>query len=210
MPVECRIAASSTSKNPSTNFWHQGDIMKTRISINYIVSVASFLLCLLVSTSCTQDKPVTDRTLLEQIRIQDMMVRYYADLGTVSGEKMARHYTEDGILDVNNMVFTGRDEIEKIYNTTGEETGEVYEGTGHALVTNMIIDIDGDEATCWLIYTVVLNESIEKPPQFLEQGRDYTELVRHDGRWLIKHRWVTSDGGTPEYWRQKYVKRSFR
>jgi len=139
-----------------------------------------------------------------------MMVRYYADLGTVSGEKMARHYTEDGILDVNNMVFTGRDEIEKIYNTTGEETGEVYEGTGHALVTNMIIDIDGDEATCWLIYTVVLNESIEKPPQFLEQGRDYTELVRHDGRWLIKHRWVTSDGGTPEYWRQKYVKRSFR
>ena len=72
------------------------------------------------------------------------------------------------------------------------------------------IDGDGDEATCWLIYTNVLNESIEKPPQFLEQGRDYTKLVKRDGRWLIKHRWVTSDGGAPEYWRQKYIKRSFR
>jgi len=210
MPVGGRTAASSTSKNPSTNFEHQGDIMKTRISVNCIVGVAAFLLFLLPSTSFTQDKPVTDKTLLDWVRIQDMMVRYYADLGKVSGEKMARHFTEDGILDVNNMVFKGRDEIEKIYSMTGERTGEVYKGTVNTLVTNMIIDVDGDQATCWLIYTNVLNESIEKPPQYLEQGRDYTELVKRDGSWLIKHRWVTSDGGTPEYWRQKYVKRSFR
>jgi len=184
--------------------------MKTRISVNCIVGVATVLLFLLPSTSFTQDKPLTDQTLLDQIRIQDMMVRYYADFGKASGEKMARHYTEDGVLDVNNMVFTGHDEIEKIYSTSGEETGEVFKGTVHTLVTNMIIDVDDDEATCWLIYTKVLNESIEKPPQFLEQGRDYTKLVKRDGRWLIKHRWVTSDGGTPKYWRQKYIKRSFR
>ena len=186
--------------------------MKTRISVNCIVGVSAILLFLLPSTSFTQDKPVTDQTLLDQIRIQDMMVRYYADLGTASGEKMALHYTEDGVLDVNNMVYTGRGEIEKIYGITGEETGEVYKGTVHTLVTNMIIDgdSDGDEATCWLIYTNVLNESIENQPRFLEQGRDYTKLVKRDGRWLIKHRWVTSDGGTPEYWRQKYIKRSFR
>jgi len=184
--------------------------MKTRISINCIVGVAAVLLFLLSSTSCTQDKPGTDQTLLDQMRIQDMMVRYYADLGKASGETMARHYTDDGVLDVNNMVFTGRDEIEKIYSMTGENTGEVYKGTVHTLVTNMIVDVDVDEATCWLIYTNVLNESIEKPPQFLEQGRDYTKLVKRDGGWFITHRWVTSDGGTPEYWRQKYIERSFR
>ena len=184
--------------------------MKTRISVHCFVGVAAALLILLPSMCFTQDKDVTDQTLLDQIRIQNMMVRYYADLGKLSGEKMARHYTEDGVLDVNNMVFTGRKEIEKIYSMTGEKTGEVYKGTVHTLVTNIIIDIDGDEASCWLIYTNVLNESIEKPPQFLEQGRDYTKLVKSDGRWLIKHRWVTSDGGTPKYWRQKYVKRSFR
>ena len=181
--------------------------MKKRISVHCIVAVAAVLLFLLPSTSFTQDKPATDQALLDQIRIQDMMVRYYADLGKASGEKMARHYTEDGVLDVNNMVFTGRNEIEKIYSMTGEKTGEVHKGTVHTLVTNVIIDVDGDEASCWLIYTNVQNESIEKPPQFLEQGRDYTKLVKRDGRWLIKHRWITSDGGTPKYWRQKYIKR---
>jgi ketosteroid isomerase-like protein len=205
MPVEDRI--SSTSKKTSTNFEHQGDIMKTHISGHCIVGAAAVLLFLLPSTSFTQDKPVTDQTLLEQIRIQDMMVRYYADLGKATGEKMARHYTEDGVLDVNNMVFTGRNEIEKIYSMTGEKTGEVHKGTVHTLVTNVIIDVDGNEASCWLIYTNVQNESIEKPPKFLEQGRDHTKLVKRDGRWLIKHRWITSDGGTPKYWRQKYIKR---
>ena len=184
--------------------------MKARISVHCIVGVAAVLLLALSSTTFAQDKPVTDQTLLDRLRIQEMMVRYYADLGKTSGEKMARHYTEDGILDVNNMVFKGRDAIEKIYNNVGEKTGEVYKGTVHTLVTNFIIDVDGNDATCWLIYTNVLNESIKKPPQFLEQGRDYTKLVKRDGRWLIKHRWVTSDGGTPKYWQQKYVKRSFR
>jgi hypothetical protein len=207
MPAEGGIAASSTSKKTSTNFEHQGDIMKTRISGHCIVGAAAVLLFLPLSTSFTQDEPVTDQTLLDQIRIQDMMVRYYADLGKATGEKMARHYTEDGVLDVNNMVFTGRNEIEKIYSMTGEKTGEVHKGTVHTLVTNVIIDVDGNEASCWLIYTNVQNESIEKAPKFLEQGRDHTKLVKRDGRWLIKHRWITSDGGTPKYWRQKYIKR---
>lgn len=184
--------------------------MKTHVSIHCIIGVIAVLLLTLPGSSYSQDKPVTDKMLLDRIRIEDMMIRYYDDLGKAGGEKMAGHYTEDGVLDVNNMVFTGRNEIEKIYNTTGEETGEVYEGSVNTLVTNFIIDIDGDEATCWLIYTNVMNESIEKPPRYLEQGRDYTRLVKHDGRWLIKHRYITSDGGAPEYWRQNYIKRSFR
>ena len=194
---------------PVIEHQHEGDIMKTLHFVHCIL-VSAVLVLLLPGTCFAGDKPVTDKTLLDRIRIEDMMVRYYDDLGKASGAKMAAHYTDDGVLDVNNMVFTGRDAIEKIYNTTGEDTGEVYEGTIHTLVTNMIIDVDGDAATCWLIYTNVRNESIEKQPQFLEQGRDYTQLVKRDGRWLIKHRYITSDGGTPEYWRQKYVKRSFR
>ena len=140
--------------------------MKTRTSMHCIVGLIAVLL--LPGTGLAEDKPVTDQTLLDRIRIEDMMVRYYGNLGKAGGEKMVRDYTEDGVLDVNNMVFTGRDEIEKIYNRLGEDTGEVY------------------------------------------QGRDYTKLVKRDGRWLIRHRGVTSDGGTPEYWRRNYVKRSFR
>jgi hypothetical protein len=205
--VEGRIETSSTSKKATTNFEHQGDIMKMRIAVHCIVGVAAVLLFLLPSTTVAQDKPATDQALLDQIRIQDMMVRYYAELGKTSGEKMARHYTEDGVLDVNNMVYKGRNEIEKVYSMTAEKTGEVHKGIAHTLVTNVLIDVNGDEASCSLIYTKVLNESIEMLPQFQEQGRDSTKLVKRDGRWLIKQRLITSDGGTPKYWRQKYTKR---
>lgn len=184
--------------------------MKTHVLVQYIIGVLAVLIFSLPGTSFSQDKPVTDQVLLDRLRIQDLMTRYYDDLGKAPGDKMASHFTEDGVLDVNNFVFTGRKEIEEIYNTTGEETGEVYEGTVNTLVTNFIIDVDGDEATCWLLYTNVMNDSIEAPPRYLEQGRDYTLLVKRDGRWLIKHRYITSDGGAPEYWRQNYVKRSFR
>ena len=184
--------------------------MQTRVFIHHIIGILAVLLIAMPVTGYSQDNPVSDQVLLDRLRIQDLMTRYYDDLGKAPGDKMASHFTEDGVLDVNNMVFTGRKEIEAIYNTTGEDTGEVYAGTVNTLVTNFIIDVDGDEASCWLFYTNVMNDSIEQPPRFLEQGRDYSKLVKRDGRWLITHRWITSDGGAPEYWRQNYVKRSFR
>lgn len=185
--------------------------MKACLSFRAVVTAAGALVLALPGTVLAQeDQSVTDETLLDRIRIEDLMVRYYADLGEASGEEMASHFTEDGVLDVNNMVYRGRDEIEGIYDSTGEDTGEDYEGAVNTLVTNAIVNVNGDEANIWLIWTDVLNESIEEPPQFLEQGRDYTELVKRDGRWLIEHRYVTTDGGAPEYWRQNYVERSFR
>jgi len=184
--------------------------MKKNVFVRTAAIGVAVLLLQLPAAVIAQDIPVTEQTLLDRIRIEDLMVKYYTDLGKAGGEVMAMHFTEDGILDVNNMIYKGRDEIKKIYNTVGEDTGEVHEGTVHTLVTNVIVNVDGDKANVWLIWTNVLNESLEKAPQFLEQGRDYSELVKRDGHWLIKHRYVTSDGGAPEYWRQKYVKRSFR
>ncbi len=184
--------------------------MKASTFSRTVVAGAAMLLLQLPNAAIAQDEPVTAETLLDRIRIEDLMVRYYADLGETSGEEMARHFTEDGVLDVNNMVYRGREEIEEIYDTTGEDTGEDYEGAVNTLVTNTIVDVDGDEATIWLIWTNVLNESLDAAPRFLEQGRDYSELVKRDGRWLIEHRYVTTDGGAPEYWRQNYVERSFR
>lgn len=184
--------------------------MKKNLFVRTAAMGVAILLLQLSAAAIAEDIPVTEQTLLDRIRIEDFMVKYYTDLGEAGGDVMAGHFTEDGILDVNNMVFNGRDEIKKIYNSIGEDTGEVNEGTVNTLVTNFIVSIDGDKAKVWLVWTNVLNESLDKPPQFLEQGKDYSELVKRDGHWLIKHRYVTSDGGAPEYWRQNYVKRSFR
>jgi len=184
--------------------------MKAGVLIRGVAAIVAALLLHIPNTAIAADNLVSEETLLDRIQIEDLMVRYYADMGEVSGQEMARYFTEDGVLDVNNMVFEGRDEIAAIYSKEGEETGEDYEGVVHTLVTNAIVNVDGDEATIWLIWTNVINDNIRRAPRFLEQGRDYTELVKRDGRWLIDHRYVTSDGGAPAYWTQKYKERSFR
>ena len=44
----------------------------------------------------------------------------------------------------------------------------------------------------------------------LEQGREYDKLVKLEGKWFIKERYITSDSGLPEMWEGTYEPRSFR
>ena len=37
--------------------------------------------------------------------------------------------------------------------------------------------------------------TLPSPTTVVEQGHEHDELVKRDGRWVFKHRWVTSDGG---------------
>jgi hypothetical protein len=67
----------------------------------------------------------------------------------------------------------------------------------HMLLSNPIIDIKGNTATAHLIWTGVMNEGIGKLPQIVEQGREDTELVKQNGKWLIKRRYITADGRMP-------------
>ena len=77
------------------------------------------------------------------------------------------------------------------------------------LLNNAIISVDGKTATAWFIWTGVINEDIEGPPRFLEQGREYDELVKIDGRWYIDKRYITADSGA-KAWMKTYKPRSFR
>jgi len=78
------------------------------------------------------------------------------------------------------------------------------------LLNNPIISVDGDTATFWAIWSGVLNEDINKPPVLVDQGREYSELVRLDGRWYIEKRYITSDSNLPAVWKDTYKPRRFR
>ena len=73
------------------------------------------------------------------------------------------------------------------------------------LLTNPIIEINGNMATAHVIWTGVMNEGIGKLPQIVEQGREDTELVKQNGKWLIKRRHITADGRMPNRF-DKYYK----
>lgn len=182
-------------------------------------AVGAILFLLIFMVSCAENEPEEAETaLFDRIQIEDMLVRYYFDLSSGKSHDLAQYYTEDAVLDVNGIVSEGREKIEELYadlGAGGSEEAEAAEpaeagGRGHMLLNNPIIDVNGNTATAWVIWTGIANDDLRKPPSFLEQGREYDELVKIEDRWYITKRYITSDSGLTEIWEKTYKPRSFR
>jgi ketosteroid isomerase-like protein len=155
---------------------------------------------------------VTDTTgseLADRVAIEDMVTRYYGNFGKEdSAEDFGAFYTEDAVFDVNGIVSTGREAIEAFYAESAEEPdAPTAQGTFHMMISNPVIDVDGDTATAEFMWTGVINRGIQDPPQLLEQGREYDLLVRQDGEWRIKKRVVIADSGLPDRYMATYQPR---
>jgi hypothetical protein len=83
-------------------------------------------------------------------------------------------------------------------------------GIAYVLLDNPIINVEGDTATVWAIWTTVMNADIRKPPHLIEQGREYSELVKINNHWYFKKRHITVDSGMSEAVADKYIPRKFR
>jgi len=154
--------------------------------------------------------------LQDRIAIEDLIVGYYEHLGSGSAEGVGEYYTEDAVFDVNGVVLTGPEEIEGIYGGLGAEAeteqastapsaAEAEQGpVAHMLLSNPVIDVQGDTATAKFIWTQISNPDIKGPPVFVEQGREYDLLVKRDGRWLIRKRAVIADSGMPDMFDATY------
>lgn len=154
--------------------------------------LAAFAVALAAAPAAlTQHRPITLSALIDRAQIEDMLVEYYEELSAGSAH-FDSYYTDDAVLDVNGIVKRGKGPIDDLYKTIPKSKGTV-----HVLLTNPKIDVDGDSATAEVIWTEVYSETHGAPPQILEQGREHDELVKRNGRWYLKKRVVTNDGGLP-------------
>lgn len=137
--------------------------------------------------------------LLDKAAIEDLLNRYYQGFGTGDPAAFNEFYTEDAVFDVNGIVAEGKEEIEAIYAGTAED-GEspAQQGVFHMIISNVVVDVEGDSATARMLWTGVDNNDLRGGPTIREQGREYDLLVRQDGRWLIQKRVVVADSGLPE------------
>src|SRR6187399_1899578 len=121
--------------------------------------------------------------LADRIAIEDMMTRYYGNFGkTDAAEDFASFYTQDAEFDVNGIVSKGPEAIAAFYTDTGDDDeAPARQGTFHMMISNPIIDVDGDKATAQFFWTGVMNGTVEGRPELWEQGREYDLLVRQDG-----------------------------
>ena len=185
------------------------NVLGMKPSIYSSVAIAAILFLMVPLPAVAEDKIVTQETLLDRIKIEDMLIRYYVDISAGSGHDLAKNFTEDAVFDVNGMISKGREAIAKMYGGLDEESAHVGRRL-HMLLNNPIISVDGDTATVWAIWSGVLNEDITKPPVIVDQGREYSELVKRDGRWYFKIRYITSDSNLPPIWKDTYKPRKFR
>ena len=135
--------------------------------------------------------------LLAKVAIEDLLNRYYQGFGTGDPAAFNEFYTEDAVFDVNGIVAEGKEEIEAIYAGTADES-PASQGTFHMVISNLVVDVDGNTATARMLWTGVDNNDLRGPPTIREQGREYDLLVRQNDKWLIKKRVVVADSGLPE------------
>ncbi|HET8696144.1 MAG TPA: nuclear transport factor 2 family protein [Gammaproteobacteria bacterium] len=152
---------------------------------------------------------VTMETLLDRINIEDLLVRYYYDLASGKAHEMSEYFTEDAMLDVDGTIAKGRAEIEKLYGggSRARDPNAAPRPHNGMLLTNPVIEIKGNKAQAHVIWTGVSNKGVGQAPSLYEQGREDSELVKVNGKWLISKRYISSDSGLPDRFDQTFKQR---
>ncbi len=175
------------------------------------LTIASAALALVVAGEFTgsaqaADASPTMETLLDRALIEDLLVDYYRGF---SGDHkgFSSFYSDDGILDVNGIVAQGKPAIDQLYANLGGGGGTRRPGVFRMLLTNIRISVNGATAKADSIWTGIQDENVRTTPQFVEQGREHDDLVKNNGHWYIKHRYITADAGLPAAYDKTYKPR---
>jgi hypothetical protein len=183
------------------------------------IRLLAILVALGILMAACSEAPTTTppelTALVERAAIEDFFYDYYAQFRPDSQHDFKSFFTADGRLEVNGMVFNGLDEITAIYDQIGvggeeeekKAEGAVPEGVSEMVVTNLKVDLQGDKAVATLLWHSISSDLVTSAPKVIEYGRERSELVKQDGRWLLSNRVVLTEGGMPEALLESYPKR---
>jgi len=160
----------------------------------------------MATSTADADQGSALQALLDRAEIENLFVRYYSGLGGGNPDWFGQFFTEDAELDVNGVVVRGRDGVGKLYRDVAEDKPNLI-GTFRMILSNMLIEVDGDRATARMMWTQTINESIKGPPRFIEQGWEVDALVKQDDGWRITKRVVTADSNLPDMMDDTYTPR---
>ena len=195
---------------------------KVNVQYHAIKSNCRLLAVLIVlglTAACSNAPTVTPTSpeltaLVDRAAIEDLISSYYEQFKPDSTHDFISFFTADGRLEVNGLIAKNPDEIRALYVQAGvgdegkppKAAGAVPEGISEMMYSNLKIDLQGNQAVLTLLWHSVKSDLLTSAPKVTEYGSERTELVKQDGRWLIRKRVILSEGGMPEGMVNSYPK----
>ena len=146
------------------------------------------LMIALAPAAGAQEHPVTAQTLVDRAQIEDLLTRYYYNLGHASADSFSAFYTSDAELVLGPNSYKGKDGIEGAYKAAGANAPGRKAFSFNVLLSNPLIVVHGSAATAQLIFTEIIIDTQGAAPRVLTQGREYDDLVKLNGQWRFKRR----------------------
>jgi hypothetical protein len=135
--------------------------------------------------------------LLDREAIENLLVKYARLLDEQDLVGYSKLFAADGVWEGGIGSAKGPAEIqgmlERVYGRV--EPGRF--GSSYHLMSDFVIDVNGDAATSWSRWTWVV-EGAEGTPIIQRSGHYQDKLVRAGGQWLFKHRLTVTELPTPQ------------
>lgn len=158
------------------------------------------LMLALAPATGAQEHPVTAQMLVDRAQIEDLLTRYYYNLGHASADSFSAFYASDAELVLGPNSYKGKDGIEGAYKAAGANAPGRKAFSFNVLLSNPLIVLHGGSATAQLIFTEIIIDTQGAAPRVLTQGREYDNLVKQNGQWRFKKRQITAGAQEPAGW----------
>jgi uncharacterized protein (TIGR02246 family) len=187
------VSCAATGR-PGVKIQNGGNEMKKAAGL-FLCGIAIVLLTAAAATQPTQNSYGEDRA-----QIEDLQARYMFALDFRDADTYASTFTEDGVLDYGPTV-KGRDAIRKMIqgmakndaDRAAKDTSGLRPASGRHNISNIVIKIDGDQATgraYWFHYS---NNNANRTAQLDSFGNYEDELVKVNGKWLFSKRKIYNE-----------------
>jgi hypothetical protein len=164
-------------------------------------------IALLLLTACAHSP--ADRSHSEAVdraAIIDLQHRYVLAMDYFDAEGYAAVFAEDGVLDwaggevkgreaIRQFMASGTYDLRKLnFKPAQTPDGREWPSTVRHLVTNQVIEIEGDRARAVSYWMNYANNADRRKIEWLSFGSWDDELVKVDGQWLFKRHRIYNEG----------------
>lgn len=162
---------------------------------NFVIGIVAGALIVAGVSFTTSAASDAERQVQDRAEIEALMWKYTRALDSFDPDAYASTYTTDGQFQAGPTATKGRDALKKMIadlkqsRTEREAKGQRQAPMYHATMNEHLEFIDKDHARINAYYLTASGAAGESAPlRVLAVGRSVDDLVRTNGKWLIKSR----------------------